>query len=171
MKWIFALALIFSFGATQAMEKVDEKTGLKWYTDLEEAHKISKETNKPVFGFFTGSDWCGWCHKLQREVFAKQAFIDWAKANVILLEVDFPRKTPQSNEQKVQNQNLQQAFRVTGYPTIWIFDTKKDNATGQFNLVSRGSLGYPSGAEKGKEEVKFLNTANKILAAKASAGS
>ena len=92
MKWIFALALVFSLGVVKAAGKVDEKTGLTWYTNLEEAHKISKETNKPVFGFFTGSDWCGWCHKLQREVFAKQAFIDWAKENVILLEVDFPKK-------------------------------------------------------------------------------
>ena len=69
-----------------------QEGGLTWYTSLDEVQKLSKDTGKPIFGFFTGSDWCGWCHKLQREVFAKDAFVKWAKENVILLELDFPRK-------------------------------------------------------------------------------
>lgn len=166
MKWILVLVLSLAVGSLQAEEKFIEKGGLKWYTDLEEAHKVSGETDKPVFGFFTGSDWCGWCHKLQREVFAKQAFIDWAKSNVVLMEIDFPKRTPQSQEQKVQNQNLQRAFRVTGYPTVWLFTSQKDATTGGFKLTGIGKLGYPSGAERGKEEIKFLSEANKLLAAR-----
>ena len=154
------IALFVSAGFVKA----DEGTGgLKWYNNLEEAHALSNESGKPIFGFFTGSDWCGWCHKLQREVFAKQAFIDWAKENVILMEIDFPRKTPQSADLKTQNQNLQRAFGVSGYPTIWLFRSLKDEVTGGFNLSSMGKLGYPSGAKKGQEEVKFLETANAIL--------
>lgn len=161
MKFIFFIAFLATVGTVQA-SITNEDSGLKWYTDLEEAHLESEKTKKPIFGFFTGSDWCGWCIKLQREVFAKQAFIDWAKEKVILLELDFPKKTAQSAELKQQNQNLGQALGVRGYPTVWLFNSNKTD-TGGFNLTRIGKLGYPSGAIKGKEEVKFLSEANTLL--------
>ncbi len=160
MKFLLTLVLFLSVGLTYAAEGEGD---LKWYTDLDEVHEISTKTGKPIFGFFTGSDWCGWCHKLQREVFAKPAFVSWAQKNVILFEIDFPKRTPQTPELKAQNQNLQRAFKVTGYPTVWLFKSKTDATTGGYSLVSMGKLGYPSGAQKGKEEVKFLQTANAIL--------
>lgn len=160
MRWFLMIALFVATGFVSANEGGE---GLKWYTNLEDAHAVSQESGKPIFGFFTGSDWCGWCHKLQREVFAKQAFIDWAKKNVVLMEIDFPRRTPQSLDLKTQNQNLQRAFGVTGYPTVWLFKSSKDEKTGGFNLSSMGKLGYPRGAIQGQEEVKFLANANAIL--------
>ncbi len=165
MKWIFFIAFAISLGATQtATAAAEEKGGLLWYTDLAEAHEAAEKEKKPIFGFFTGSDWCGWCHKLQREVFAKQEFIDWAKKTVVLMEIDFPKKTAQSPELRTQNQNYQRALGVSGYPTIWLFNSDKNPDNGGFNLTRVGKLGYPRGAEPGKEEVKFLQDANKILA-------
>lgn len=142
----------------------DTEKGLQWYTDLDKANEVSKESGKPIFGFFTGSDWCGWCHKLEKEVFAKDAFIEWASKEVVLLELDFPRKTQLPAEQVKQNTELQQAFKVTGYPTIWLFYADKDPITAHYSLTALGKLGYPSGAVKGKEEVKFLDNANAVLA-------
>lgn len=142
----------------------DNTESLTWHTDLDEAHKLSEESGKPIFGFFTGSDWCGWCHKLQREVFAKDAFVKWANDEVILLELDFPRKTKLSDDLTKQNRELQQAFKVTGYPTVWIFYAAKDATTDHFNLTALGKLGYPRGAVSGKEEIKFIEDANKVLA-------
>jgi thioredoxin-related protein len=141
-----------------------DTSGLKWFTDLSKAREVSDATHKPIFGFFTGSDWCGWCHKLQSNVFAKEAFITWANKNVILLELDFPRRKQLPAELAQQNQALQQAFQVRGYPTIWLFYVTEDKTKPNLNLTSLGSLGYPAGAEVGKEEVKFLNDANLILA-------
>jgi len=166
MKLIFFIAFSFFLGTAQANVNATEKSDLKWYTDLDKAHEASTKEGKPIFGFFTGSDWCGWCTLLQKNVFAKEAFITWAKKNVILLELDFPKRTPQSPELKKQNQNMQKAFGVRGYPTVWIFDSSKNADTGAYNLTRIGKLGYPSGAKKGKEEVKFLESANQILALK-----
>jgi thioredoxin-related protein len=143
-----------------------QKESLEWHTDLMKAHEISSSSKKPIFAFFTGSDWCGWCHKLQREVFAKPDFIDWAKKNVVLLELDFPRGKQLSPELAQQNSSLQQQFQVQGYPTIWMFYTTKDKKDNKFSLNPLGSLGYPSGVEKGKEEVKFIKDANAVLANK-----
>ena len=136
--------------------------GLVWLTDLNKALEQSKTSKKPVFGFFTGSDWCGWCHKLQRDVFAKPAFVEWAKKNVILLELDFPRGKQLPAELATQNNGLAKQFQVQGFPTIWYFYGEKDK-NGSVSLSPLGSHGYPSGAEKGKEEVRFLADAEAIL--------
>jgi len=141
-------------------------SGLRWHTDLEKARELSDATQKPIFGFFTGSDWCGWCRKLQSDVFSKPAFVEWAKKNVILLELDFPRRKELPAELVKQNQSLQQAFSVRGYPTVWLFYVTEDQTTHNINLSALGSLGYPQGSEIGKEELKFLNDANQILANK-----
>ncbi|MCG8575289.1 MAG: thioredoxin family protein [Flavobacteriales bacterium] len=176
MKKVIALSAIFLlfFPLVSLVENdavtEEKESELTWYTDLDEVHKISKETGKPIFGFFTGSDWCGWCMKLQHDVFKKEAFIKWANEKVILLELDFPKRTEQSPELKKQNQGLQQAFKVTGYPTVWLFNTDKDPETAQFHLTALGKLGYPRGAEKGKEEVKFINDANSFLDAQTKEG-
>lgn len=168
MKFIVSLfiaisAMAFTNPSPQKGEP-PKPAGLEWHTDLMKADEISKKTKKPIFAFFTGSDWCGWCHKLQRNVFAKPAFIEWANKNVVLLELDFPRSKKLPQELVQQNQALQQQLQVSGYPTVWLFYLAKDESKNQISINTLGSLGYPSGAEAGKEEVKFLSTANTFLA-------
>lgn len=162
MKAKVILSAIFLFFISFANAQ-ESKGGLDWYTDLMKADAISKSSGKPIFAFFTGSDWCGWCHKLQKDVFSKQTFIDWAKKNVILLELDFPRKSQLAPELAQQNSNMQQALQVRGYPTVWLLYLNQDKETKNINLSTLGSLGYPSGALAGQEEVKFLTEANALL--------
>jgi len=165
MNRIIVISIISLIGFSKGISaQTDKKDTLVWYTELATVHQISQSSNKPIFGFFTGSDWCGWCHKLQKDVFAKKEFIDWANKNVVLLELDFPRRKQLPADLVQQNSGLQQAFQVRGYPTVWMFFTTKDETTNNFNITALGSLGYPQGAEVGKEEVKFLNDANAILA-------
>jgi protein disulfide-isomerase len=165
MKTICIIVLFLTTTGTRIFSQSDTKKegGLEWYTDLMKANELSKSTGKPIFAFFTGSDWCGWCKKLQANVFSKQAFVEWAKKNVILLELDFPRTKPQAPELMQQNQGLQQAFGVQGYPTVWMFYMEKDPNAQKFNINPLGSLGYPQGADPGKEEVKFLKDGNELL--------
>jgi len=164
IKTILFLVFVLDCGCFQAQnDKAKKDVGLVWYTDIMKAQELSKSTKKPIFAFFTGSDWCGWCIKLQKDVFAKPEFIKWAKKNVVLLELDFPRRKQLSPELIQQNQGLQQTFQVQAYPTIWMFYLEKDPATNKFNINGLGSCGYPVGAEPGKEEIKFLKDANAIL--------
>lgn len=159
---LFSLLLAVSLtGFSQAVET--SNSGLKWYTDIRQADSLSKATGRPIFAFFTGSDWCGWCMKLQRDVFAKAEFVSWAKNKVVLLELDFPRKKQLPAELQQQNASLQQALQVNGYPTVWLIGLSPAGENGQTQIMTYGSLGYPSGAEQGKEEVKFLANANAIL--------
>lgn len=137
MKKIFLIAL-FLVGAfaTQAQE-------LKWYTDVREAITVSNKEQKPMLMFFTGSDWCGWCIRLQNEVLKTPEFTKWAKENVILVELDYPRRTPQTPEIKNQNNELQQAFGIQGFPTVYF--TSAESKDGKVNFKGLGQTGYVAG--------------------------
>ena len=157
---IIACLLLSTINYTIAQES---KSGLVWHTDIKKADEISKKSGKPIFAFFTGSDWCGWCIRLQKDVFSKQTFIDWAKKNVVLLELDFPRKKQLPPDLAEQNMGLQQALQVQGYPTVWLMYLQPEKGSTKINISTLGSLGYPSGAVQGKEDAKFLEEANTLL--------
>jgi len=92
-KWIISIVVIFGSLIGKAQEENSGKADtLHWFTSVGEVYNVSNESGKPIFAFFTGSDWCGWCHKLQREVFAKPAFVEWAGKNVVLIGIGFPQK-------------------------------------------------------------------------------
>src|SRR6476661_2731321 len=110
-KILIALLLIVGSFTAQAQE-------LTWHTDMNKAINVSNKEKKPLMLFFTGSDWCGWCMRLQKEVLKTPEFEKWAKDNVVLVELDFPRRTPQQPEIQKQNMELQQTFQVQGYPTV-----------------------------------------------------
>lgn len=150
MRKIFiTLLLIVGSMTVQAQE-------LTWHTDMNKAIEVSKKSKKPLLMFFTGSDWCGWCIRLQKEVLKTPEFAAWAKENVVLVELDFPRKSAQTPEIKQQNMELQQTFAVRGYPTVWFVNaTKKD---GKVNFEQLGSTGYVAGGP-----TAWLEGANKIL--------
>lgn len=132
---IFFLLLLGSF-SVQAQELV-------WQTDVYKAIKISNKTKKPMLLFFTGSDWCGWCIRLQKEVLKTPEFAAWADKNVVLVELDFPRTTEQSDGIKTQNNGMQQAFKIQGFPTIWFATAKQKD--GSPNFMGLGSVGYVAG--------------------------
>lgn len=131
---------------------------LTWHTDINKAIGISSQTNKPMLLFFTGSDWCGWCIKLQKEVFKKPEFAEWAE-NVVLVELDYPRKTKLEPALAQQNAQLQQIFKVSGYPTIWFVTPQKNGE--QINLQQLGKTGYVGGGPS-----KWIEVANQFIAKK-----
>ena len=129
---------------------------LEWHTDVNKAINISVETGKPLFFFFTGSDWCGWCKRLQKEVFFKSEFAIWANKHVVLVELDFPRRTKLSDELQKQNRGLQQMFGVRGYPTIWFVTPEIQES--KVNFAKLGSQGYVAGGPPA-----WIAGANKII--------
>lgn len=120
-----------------------EAQELVWETNVNKAMEVSNKTKKPMLLFFTGSDWCGWCIRLQKEVLKTPEFAKWAKENVVLVELDYPRRTPQTPEIKKQNNELQQAFGIQGFPTIYFANaTTKE---GKVNFQGLGNTGYVAG--------------------------
>ena len=119
-----------------------------WLTDFEAAKKLATEKNLPILADFSGSDWCGWCIKLDKEVFSQDEFKAYAEGNVVLFLADFPSQKPQSEEVKKQNEALKNKYGISGFPTVLLLDAEG-------NVLER--TGYqPGGAEKYVEHIKGL---------------
>lgn len=107
-----------------------------WLDDLEKAKAQAKAENKKILLDFTGSDWCGWCKKLDAEVFSQQGWKDYASKHLVLVEVDFPKGFQLPEATKKQNDALAKKYGIQGYPTIVI-----TSASG----TKKGELGYVEG--------------------------
>jgi protein disulfide-isomerase len=155
MKKIFTLfAILFlALAQTNAAE-------IKWYSNVKEATDIAIKEKKPLMLFFTGSDWCGWCKRLQAEVLLKPEFAEWSMKNVIACEVDFPRFSKQDPTIAAQNQQLGNLLKVQGYPTVW-FVLPTLSGDNKINLATLGSQGYMDGGPN-----VWISNAIKILSNK-----
>ena len=125
--------------------------------EMNKAIEISQKTNKPIMLFFTGSDWCGWCKKLVKEVYKTSEFNTWARKNVVLVEVDFPRRNKLSSELTAQNNSLKQIFQPRGYPTIYFAKPVK-GADGTVQFKTLGQTGYVAGGP-----TKWIASANQFF--------
>jgi thioredoxin-related protein len=120
-----------------------------WLTDYKKAQQEAKSSNKFLLMEFTGSDWCGPCILLQRQVFSSPEFQDYAKKNFILLEVDFPRTKTQPHEVVMQNQELANRYGISVFPSAIILngDGKKIGELLGYDPEG-GSRGYIEELEK-----------------------
>lgn len=150
MKKLFMFCLLFLAVHTMKAQE------LEWNNNIKKAIEQSKKVNKPMMLFFTGSDWCGWCMRLQNEVFKKPEFINWAKKNVVLVELDFPKRTALAPEIQQQNNELQQFFEIAGFPTVWFINANK--VEDKISIEKLGSTGYVAGGPE-----SWLGVANGIL--------
>lgn len=111
-------------------------TSGSWATDYQSALTSANGTGRKVFLFFTGSDWCGWCRRLDAEILGTEEFRAYASGSLVLVKLDFPRHLEQSEQTKTQNADLAQRYRISGYPTVVIL-----NDSG----AEIGRLGYQRG--------------------------
>lgn len=127
---VSALTALYCTGAALA-------GGEGWSNDFEAAKKEAESGKKDLLIDFTGSDWCGWCIKLNKEVFQHDEFKTGVKDKFVLVELDFPNdKSKLSEATQKQNAELQKKFAVRGFPTILLCD-----ATGK----PYASTGYKDG--------------------------
>ncbi len=120
---IVCLALItFSTVALTYRSTGDE---LVWETDFATSIEKAKKENKKLFVNFTGSDWCGWCIRLEKEVFSKEEFVAYANKNFVCVKLDFPRTKKLPEAEAKQNYDLAKQYSVKGFPTIMMLDTDK----------------------------------------------
>ena len=134
---VVALVLVLSL-MTGAQAADGHKSG-EWMTDHGAAKQRAAAERKPMLMLFTGSDWCGFCIKLQKEVFSTNEFRAYAAKNLVLLELDFPRRKRLPSNLVRQNERLMKEYEVEGFPTVAVF-----NRAGK--LV--GGLGYEDGGAR-----------------------
>ena len=137
------LVIVIAFGMkVQAAE---------WQTDYAKASTNAAKAGRFMMLDFCGSDWCGWCMKLDKEVFKQKDFMDYAKTNLVCIQLDFPRQKKLSKMLQEQNTTLAKKYEIQGYPTVIILSPEGD-------LVGR--TGYQEGGPK-----KYVDSLKEMIAA------
>jgi protein disulfide-isomerase len=127
MKSVLSLCIALLLVGTTALTYRSQSNELTWETNFQNAITKAQKEKKKLFVNFTGSDWCGWCIRLDKEVFSKEAFVNYANDNFVCVKLDFPRNTAlTSDAEKQQNKDLAIAYKVQGFPTILVLDTDKN---------------------------------------------
>jgi len=116
-------APIFILASTLSLPASETYPPQGWMTDFPAAVQQAQEEDKMILIDFTGSDWCGWCIRLDEEVFSKEEFQQFAEEYLIRVYVDFPNELELSTEQQAQNQALAEFFGVRGFPTVWLLSS------------------------------------------------
>jgi len=110
-----------------------------WETDFAKASASASKTGAYLLLDFSGSDWCGWCMKLEKEVFSKPEFQAYAKTNLVCVLLDFPHQRFQPPKLKKQNGELAKKYGIEGFPSVLILSPEGE-------LVGR--TGYQAGGPK-----------------------
>ena len=121
--------------------------GGEWREDFDQALATAKEQNKYVLVDFSGSDWCGWCIKLDKEVFSQPAFKDYAEKNLVLALLDFPRRKEQAEALKKRNADLLEKYGVEGFPTVLVLSPDGD-VVGRTGYMPGGPEAYIKHVQK-----------------------
>ena len=125
--WIF-IFLSFMLGISAHSQN--------WLTNFEKAKQKSANTGNNILLVFSGSDWCVPCMKLEKEIWEKKTFQNYADTNLVLLRADFPRRSKNrlSEKQRKHNEKLAEKYNENGiFPMVILLDS-----TG--NVL--GSTGY-----------------------------
>lgn len=129
----------YASGMSTISDQAQDSIPAGWTTDYKAALNKAKTENKDILIDFTGSDWCGWCIKLHKQVLDKPEFTEYAKKNLILLYLDYPRNKAQSTGLKAQNDTLAKKYAIKSFPTIMILNPEGKKI---------GKLGYIKGGPK-----------------------
>ena len=124
----------------------------KWTMDITAAKTLAKETGKPIFMNFTGSDWCGWCQMMDKKIFSKAEWQTYAAENLVLVWIDFPKKKELVPEAFIdRNRDLAKQYKVNGYPTYVLLAADGETVLGQL------------GAEPDGTPADFINSVKRTL--------
>ena len=127
-----------------------------WTDDFDAAKKQAAQEGKRLLVDFSGSDWCGWCKRLDKEVFAQKDFVSKAKKNFVLVLIDSPQdKSILSEKAAKQNPGLVKQYNIHGFPSVLIMDAE-------------GNTLYSTGYRRGgaKAYLKHLDDVTVMLAVK-----
>ena len=114
-----ALALSLALAASAA--ELSKSVPKGWGEDYEAGKASAEKGGKLVLLAFSGSDWCGWCVKMEKEIYSDPRFISEAKKKFVLLMIDNPNdKSILSPLAQKQNRELTSKFGVRGFPSTVI---------------------------------------------------
>lgn len=143
-----ALVVTTTFGA-----KMSSSVPKGWGEDYESAKATAEKSGKLILLAFSGSDWCGWCVKMEKDIYSDSKFIKQAKKKFVLLMIDNPRnKSILSPLAQKQNPELVSQFQIRGYPSTVIVRPSGEEVRRFGGYQSRGVDAFLEKLDKVAEE-------------------
>ena len=106
----------------------------EWTMDFDAAKALAKAKNLPLLLNFTGSDWCGWCKLMDKNVFSTEAWKSYATQNMVTVFIDFPKDKSLVPAKVVErNKTLSEKFEVGGYPTYILLAADGEKQLGKLS--------------------------------------
>ena len=143
---IFAAAALTALFASRPLS-----ANTDWETNYKKAQDEAKTGSKLLFLEFTGSDWCPPCILMEKEVLSQPEFKDYAKKNLVLVEVDFPRRTMQPEEVKKQNQELAERYQIEVFPTVLLVNSEGKVVWKYYGFYEDGAKAFVDELEKARK--------------------
>jgi len=145
--------------AKEALATIDGAEMGKWTMDLVAAKKLAAEKKVPILLDFSGSDWCGWCKLMEKNVFTQPAWKAYAKENLVMVLLDFPKDKSLVPEKYVaRNDELRNKYSIQGFPTFIVLD---DDGQTELGRISAGQSKTPESVI-GELKALFKNRAVEI---------
>ncbi len=87
-----------------------------WQLNFEQARVEAEQRHKLILLNFSGSDWCGPCIKLKKDVFESAEFTQFSEEHLVLVRADFPRssKNKLDARQEAHNEALAEKYNRQG---------------------------------------------------------
>src|SRR5215471_7052077 len=123
-----------------------------WLTDFSKAKAQAKADHKMVLMDFNGSDWCPPCKALRKNILSSPEFVEFAKKNLVLVDVDFPRHKEQTEELKKANEALSKKYSIEGYPTVIVLSSEGKELKKQVGYDGQTSKDFIAELEKLKSQ-------------------
>ncbi len=142
MRFLFSFLSLFFFSQIQASDS------LHWTQDYPSALMQAKKEGKPLFLYFTGSDWCPWCKKMDNEILKDPVFGKALHDKLVFVLIDSPFKTQQPREVMEQNKQLKATFHVDSFPTV-ILLSPKEKVIARMGYQAIGGERYAKMVENG----------------------
>lgn len=128
MKHLFAFFLFLSLFFSQNInaQTIGTSNADLWLTQISEAKHQAKTNDQAIVMVFSGSDWCRPCMNMKQRVLDHKDFTSYAEEHVVLMEVDFPRRSGNqlSVAQQKHNKALAQKYGIRYFPTMVVVNAE-----------------------------------------------
>ena len=121
-----------------------------WLTNLDDAKQVAKTKHEFILLNFSGSDWCGPCIKMHKDIFESAVFQQYADSHLVLVNADFPRmkKNQLPSDQQKRNDALADKYNPKGiFPYTILLD-------GDGNVLKAWEGFFEPGAENFVYQIK-----------------
>lgn len=152
-----ATIALFALFITHFSAAEESSTGSHWHEDYAEAENCALNENKAVLLFFTGSDWCLWCQKLESEVLDESGIAEHLESLVVPVRLDFPQRRKLPPKRSRANAILKDKWRVETIPTVILYNPLTRKELWRHGYVQSTAKDYAEGIRKALADARELD--------------